>query len=119
MIRNRIRARVAAYSKWGAVGVASAIVLPTFLGGFAGDEAPRIVAGAREAAACYSCHGGSDRRGNRRYPNLMGRDPSDLVAAMEAYSNGSRNHPLMRSFVSGLSASERATIASFYAGLRH
>lgn len=74
-------------------------------------------AGAVKAAQCSGCHGIPGWRNAYpayRVPMLGGQHPAYIVAALQAYKNGSRQHPTMRAIAAGLSDQDMADLAAFF-----
>ena len=67
-------------------------------------------------AVCAGCHrpSGSDQT----LPRLAGRNASDIVAAMDAFRNGSRPATVMDRIAKGFTDDEIAAIAAWYAAQR-
>jgi cytochrome subunit of sulfide dehydrogenase len=66
------------------------------------------------ASACSGCHPAS---GGRRtgVPVLAGRNPADIVAAMQAFRSGQRAATVMDRIAKGFSEAEVEAIAAWYA----
>lgn len=71
--------------------------------------------GRSASAACAGCHGDDGNSAMPGMPGLAGHAPADLVAAMNAYQDGSRDHPFMQSAMESLHSGEINDIALFYA----
>lgn len=80
--------------------------------------------GAQLSAMCAGCHGINGLRNAYpevyRIPKIGGQHPDYLVAALQAYRSGERNHPTMRAIASSLTDQAMADLAAFYGqgGLR-
>ena len=74
--------------------------------------------GEKKTAACFSCHGKNGIPKSPNMPKLAGQNRVYLIDAMKSYADGRRDHPLMKSFVTGLSEQDLEDIASFYASQR-
>lgn len=80
--------------------------------------------GAQLAAMCAGCHGINGLRNAYpevyRIPKIGGQHPDYLVAALQAYRSGERNHATMRAIASSLTDQAMADLAAFYSqgGLR-
>ena len=74
-----------------------------------------VEAGGVLAAECAGCHGDDGNSSMPGTPGLAGHLPADLVAAMHAYKAGTRDHPMMQSFLESLSADDIYNVAVFYA----
>jgi|HubBroStandDraft_1064217.scaffolds.fasta_scaffold297273_2 sulfide dehydrogenase cytochrome subunit len=64
-------------------------------------------------AACAGCHRPSG--GDQTLPRLAGGNASDIVAAMDAFRNGSRPATVMDRIAKGFTDDEIAAIAAWYA----
>ncbi len=85
---------------------------------FGGANAADIEAGKQKSATCAGCHGADGMATNPQYPNLAGQNAAYLVAAMKAYKDGTRNHPVMKAMVSALGDAEMENIAAYYESLK-
>jgi len=74
-----------------------------------------VEAGRIASAACAGCHGDTGNSNIPGTPGLAGHHPADLVAAMEAYKEGGREHPLMQSVMYSYEREDINNIALFYA----
>ncbi len=92
------------------------VLLLTGAAGFV--QAADIAAGKAKAATCAGCHGADGIAANPQYPSLAGQNAPYLVQAMKAYKDGSRNHPVMKAMVSGLSDEDMENIAAYYESLK-
>ncbi len=72
-------------------------------------------AGKAIAAGCAGCHGEGGVSKIPGMPNLIGFDPKYIVAAMQAYKSGQRNHPMMKSFAASVSDADLDKLALYYA----
>jgi len=77
----------------------------------AGDAA----AGAALAKNCAGCHGETGIGGNPAWPRLAGQKPGYLVNVMKAFRAGLRKDPMMAGVSRGLSDTDIANLAAFYA----
>lgn len=77
----------------------------------AGDGA----AGKKAAAACAGCHGESGVSSTPATPSLAGQDAQYLVAATQAYKDGTRSNEAMKAPAAALDARALADLAAFYA----
>ncbi|HEX6003627.1 MAG TPA: c-type cytochrome [Burkholderiales bacterium] len=77
----------------------------------AGDPA----AGKAAAAACSSCHGAQGTSAGAPNPSLAGQDAQYLVAALQAYKDGSRNDATMKGLAAALDERAMRNLAAFYA----
>jgi cytochrome c553 len=100
---NRLMLAVLLFGSWGLVGTAHA----------AGDAA----SGKAKAATCAMCHG-PEGQGTSMGPKLAGEEPSKFVAAMNAYKAGKGDNAMMKSQASGLSGTDIANLAAYYASLK-
>ena len=69
------------------------------------------------ASACLGCHLASAGRG-AGVPPLTGRNPADIVAAMQAFRSGQRAATVMDRIAKGFSDAEVEAIATWYADRR-
>ena len=80
--------------------------------------------GAQLSAMCAGCHGINGLRNAYpevyRIPKIGGQHPDYLVAALQAYRSGERNHATMRAIAGSLTDQAMADLAAFYGqgGLR-
>lgn len=75
-------------------------------------------AGANKAYTCLGCHGIPNYNNsypNYRVPRLGGQHPEYIVSALKAYKTGERSHPTMAAQASGLSDTDIADIAAYFA----
>ena len=86
--------------------------------------APAVIVGNAEAGAkknsmCIGCHGIPDYKTAfptvYRVPKINGQSEKYLVAALNAYKSGERNHPTMKGIAAGLSDQDMADLAVYYA----
>ncbi len=66
------------------------------------------------AASCNGCHGEAGNSASAETPSLAGQDPQYFSKATLAYKTGERNHPIMQSMVSTLSAEDIANLSAYY-----
>jgi cytochrome subunit of sulfide dehydrogenase len=66
------------------------------------------------ASACSGCHPASAGR-RTGVPPLSGRNPADIVAAMQAFRSGQRAATVMDRIAKGFSDAEVEAIAAWYA----
>jgi len=77
-----------------------------------------IAAGRAIAEAdCSGCHGMDGRGDTTEIPNLAAQPAEYLVEAMHAYRDGRRHHAALQDMTSGMSESDIANIAGYYASL--
>ncbi len=69
----------------------------------------------RQLGLCASCHGRTGIATAANAPDLAGRDRDELLAAMQAYADGTRNYPPMRAMLGPISGSDRERLADWYA----
>ncbi len=76
-------------------------------------------AGAKKNSMCIGCHGIPDYKTAfptvYRVPKINGQSEKYLVAALNAYKTGERNHPSMKGISAGLSDQDMADLAAYYA----
>ncbi|HQZ01945.1 MAG TPA: cytochrome c [Thauera sp.] len=87
----------------------------------------RAVEGDAEAAKgkismCIGCHGIDGYRTSfpevYPVPKLGGQYPEYIIAALQAYKAGERNHPTMQGVAGGLSEQDMADLAAYYSAAR-
>jgi cytochrome subunit of sulfide dehydrogenase len=67
----------------------------------------------RGATSCSGCHPAA-RGVDTTVPRLVGRNPADIVAAMQAFRSGERASTVMGSIAHGFSDEEVKAIAAWY-----
>ena len=76
-------------------------------------------AGAKKNSMCIGCHGIPDYKTAYpvlyRVPKIAGQNLEYLVAALNAYKSGERNHPSMVAIAKTLTDQDIADLAAFYA----
>lgn len=76
-----------------------------------------IDAGKAKAAVCAACHGANGISVIPDYPNLAGQKVKYLQSAIKAYRDGERKNPIMSPMAAGLSDTDVANIAAYFASL--
>jgi cytochrome c553 len=76
-----------------------------------------IDAGKAKAAVCAACHGGNGISIIPDYPNLAGQKVKYLESTIKAYRDGERKNPIMSPMAAGLSDSDVANLAAYFASL--
>jgi cytochrome c553 len=71
-------------------------------------------AGMAVTAPCAGCHGRDGNSGDPKTPRLAGLDAGYLIAAVNAYKAGSREHSVMRDAVATLRDQDIKDLAAFY-----
>ncbi len=89
----------------------SLLILTIALAGAAHAAAPEAPPGA---SACSGCHAASANV-ETPVPRLVGKNPSEIVAAMQAFRNGQRPATIMDRIAKGFSDAEIEAIANWYA----
>ncbi|MGA7485613.1 MAG: cytochrome C [Xanthobacteraceae bacterium] len=69
------------------------------------------------ALSCSGCHP-ANRAADIKVPRLIGRDPAEIVAAMQEYKSGKRSSTVMDRIAKGFSEDEVKAIAAWY-GAQH
>lgn len=92
------------------LGIATALIVNSSLA-LAGDAA----AGKIKSQTCAGCHGMNGTSNNPMYPNLAGQKENYLEKAIKDYRDGKRSDTMMSSMVKGLSDTDVADLAAFYA----
>ena len=72
-------------------------------------------AGKALAKNCSACHGQAGVGSNPAWPSIAGQKPAYLVNALKAFRAGLRKDPTMGGVVRGLSDTDIANLAAFYA----
>lgn len=78
-------------------------------------QAGDAVAGKAKAATCGACHGADGNSLAPNFPKIAGQGERYLVKQITDIKNGDRQVPEMLGFVMGLSETDIADIAAFYA----
>ena len=74
-----------------------------------------VAAGATLAKNCTACHGEGGRGGNPAWPKLVAQKPGYLINALKAFRAGLRKDPMMAGVSRGLSDTDIANLAAYYA----
>jgi predicted CXXCH cytochrome family protein len=74
-----------------------------------------IAAGRALAENCTACHGETGTSANAGWPNLAGQKPDYLANALKAFRAGLRKDPLMGGVARGLSDTDIANVAAYFA----
>lgn len=72
-------------------------------------------AGKAVAANCAACHGETGTGVNPAWPKLAGQKPTYLVNALKAFRAGLRKDPMMAGVTRGLSDTDIANLAAYFA----
>lgn len=81
---------------------------------FAADAA----AGKAKSAICAACHGAAGISAAPMWPNLAGQKETYLAKQIKAFRDGTRTDPTMAPMVAGLTDTDIANLAAYYAGLK-
>ena len=85
----------------------------------AADVKGDATAAKNKVAMCVGCHGIPGYKASfpevYRVPMLGGQSEKYIVAALNAYKKGERNHPSMVGIAAGLSDQDIADVAAYYA----
>ena len=76
--------------------------------------------GAKLAYTCLGCHGIEGYRNaypSYRVPKLGGQKAAYLVAALQGYRDGSREHPTMQAQASSMSDEEMQDLAAYFSSI--
>lgn len=93
-----------------------ALALTLLLGSLAtAAAAADSAAGKQKSAACAACHGPDGNSADPQYPRLAGQHASYLERALLDYRSGARKNPIMAGFAGGLSDSDIADLAAYFA----
>jgi cytochrome c553 len=80
---------------------------------------PAVVATGRTPPAqlglCASCHGRDGIAVIADTPSLAGRDRDELLRAMKAYLDGTRDYPPMRAMLGPIRPADRERLADWFA----
>jgi len=74
-----------------------------------------VAAGEALAKNCTACHGQAGRGGNPAWPKLAAQKPGYLINALKAFKAGLRKDPMMAGVSRGLSDTDIANLAAYYA----
>ena len=80
-----------------------------------GKTAGDAAAGKALAKNCAGCHGETGNGGNPAWPKLAAQKPGYLTNVLKAFRAGLRKDPMMASVSRGLSDSDIADLAAYYA----
>ncbi len=83
--------------------------------GIGQSPATDLAAGKALSKNCAACHGETGATGNPAWPHLAGQKPGYLANALKAFRAGLRKDPTMSGMARGLSDSDIASLASYYA----
>jgi len=81
----------------------------------AGKPVGDAAAGAAVAKNCTACHGEGGRGGNPAWPKLVAQKPGYLMNVLKAFRAGLRKDPMMAGVSRGLSDTDIANLAAYYA----
>ncbi|MBI2316680.1 MAG: c-type cytochrome [Betaproteobacteria bacterium] len=73
-------------------------------------------AGKAVAKNCAACHGETGVSSNPAWPHIAGQQPGYLVNVLKAFRAGLRKDPMMAGVTRGLSDTDIANLAAYYAG---
>ena len=77
--------------------------------------------GRTKSLACMGCHGIPSYTNvypTYHVPKLAGQHPDYIVAALQAYKSGDREHSTMQAQAATLSEQDMADLAAFFASLK-
>ena len=80
-----------------------------------GKAAGDAAAGKSLAKNCAGCHGETGIGSNPAWPNIAGQQPGYLVNVLKAFKAGLRKDPMMAGVSRGLSDTDIADLAAYYA----
>jgi cytochrome c553 len=111
-MRPRIRSRRLALAFLAALAGPATAAAPDHPAAIAADGLPTGV------PACQTCHG-AHGEGNipAGFPRLAGAGAGYLAGQLAAFASGQRQSPVMQPIATGLSTSQQAGLARYYAGL--
>ncbi|MDA7852139.1 cytochrome c [Porticoccaceae bacterium] len=93
--------------------LAAALAVASF-SAVAGDP----VAGKAKAMSCAGCHGVNGISNNGMWPNLAGQKQAYLASQLQMFKDGRRNNAMMSAMSKGLSDTDIADLAAYYASLK-
>ncbi|MEP1448104.1 MAG: cytochrome c [Paraglaciecola sp.] len=76
-----------------------------------------IAAGKAKSVTCGACHGNNGISAIPMYPNLAGQKEQYLVLQLKAFRDGERKNMVMAPMAAGLSDTDIANLAAYYASL--
>ncbi|WP_339723498.1 cytochrome c [uncultured Paraglaciecola sp.] len=76
-----------------------------------------IAAGKSKSVTCGACHGNNGISTIPMYPNLAGQKEQYLVLQLKAFRDGERKNMVMAPMSAGLSDTDIANLAAYYASL--
>ena len=80
-----------------------------------------VAKGKALAYTCTGCHGITDYKNaypSYRVPKIAGQNETYIVAALDGYRKGERNHPTMKAQASSYTDADIADIAAYLASLK-
>lgn len=80
-----------------------------------------VTKGKALAYTCTGCHGITDYKNaypSYRVPKIAGQNETYIVAALNGYRKGERNHPTMKAQASSYTDADIADIAAYLASLK-
>jgi len=77
-----------------------------------------VAAGKIKSASCAACHGVNGKSSMPANPHLAGQQEVYLVKAIKDYRDGKRKSPMMSPMAAGLSDTDIADLAAFFASLK-
>ena len=80
-------------------------------------SAADIEAGKAKAISCNACHGPKGVSMIPMYPNLAGQKEQYLILQLKAFRDGERKNMQMSPMAAGLSDTDIANLAAYYASL--
>jgi len=91
--------------------------LAAYFAGLKCESSLKAAASASQATAskCIACHGSNGMSSIRAAPNLVGQSKDYLVAALNAYKDGTRKNSMMAGIVKNLSDANMESVAAYYA----
>ena len=81
-------------------------------------NAADAAAGKAKSAMCAACHGADGISKVPIYPNLAGQKEQYLVKQMKAFKSGARKDPVMGPMTKGLTDTDIANLAAYYAQMK-
>lgn len=87
----------------------------------AADLKGNLKTGKTLAYTCTGCHGIAEYKNaypSYRVPKIAGQNEKYLLAALQGYKKGERNHPTMKAQASSYSEQDIADISAYLASLK-
>jgi len=112
--RSVIRKLTLSSGHWSLIADRCAAVAAVYFFALAVGAAAATAAAPPGAASCTGCHATSGKI-DTRVPRIAGRNPAEIVAAMEAFRSGQKPATVMDRIAKGFSDAEIRAIADWLA----